>query len=136
MTRDHRHLDRELVLRPEVVVVEERDQRPPGGADAGVARGSRPGVVLAQVAHPGEAAGDVADRCVGRAIVYHDHLERPMALPRDAGERLVQMRPAAVGGNDHADERRGHAEVGRARASRAPSAVLTMASRDRPAASW
>ncbi len=71
-------LDLELVRRPDVVGVQQRDQLPGGGAHAEIARGGHADAARAQTGRP-ERLGDVG-RAVGRSVVHDDDLVRRSGL--------------------------------------------------------
>jgi hypothetical protein len=101
------HLDEGRL--PQVVLVEERDVRPPRLGQAAIARRGQAAIRLA---NNGDAAGETLQHragAVGAAVVDHDHLEVPVRLAQDTFQRLAKKRLAVVRGDDHGDQ--GHADA-------------------------
>jgi len=98
------HLKLELVRMPEIIGIEERQERAARGAGAEVAGRRRP---QAPLSHDTDAitvrARDV-DAVVVGAVVGDDDLDRRVALVQHAGQRVPQEAAGVEHGDDAADE--------------------------------
>ena len=98
----------ELVGAPQIVVVAEGDPGGGGVKDAGVAGGGDAGVGLAEEADGGAEGLEVCGDWGGRAVVDENDFGWGEGLGEDGCDGLAEEVGAVVGGDDDADDGRGH----------------------------
>jgi len=106
MSLEERDLACDLVWKPAVIRIEERDQLAPSTPDALVSRRPRTLVLLEHVL---DATLDERRhrgcRVVGRSVVDHDDLDERIVLVQDALEGLGEVLRVVVRRDDDADQR-------------------------------
>ncbi len=95
----------QLVRRPEVVVVQERDPAAPGGVDPGIAgRGNPQGRRMAHAPNPRILPRPALLRNrPGGAIVHHDHLHLDFLLCQGGRQGGLEQAPSIPGGDHDRD---------------------------------
>jgi hypothetical protein len=112
---EHRNFARELLGKPRIVRVEERDVLAARFADRSVPRAGAPAVVLVEVAQPVSVRGQSFLGVVGRAVVDDEQLDVRIRLREDALHRFADVGRAVVRRDRGRDARHRQRRVARAK---------------------